>query len=148
MCFVFNLCCKTTVAYYGEAQEWCSYLGCLKHSPRIVFNLDHKIVLPVHHQRFYYLFIYLFIYLINYKLISERERHQCERETSIGCLLYAPDQGSNLHLDMCPDGESNSQLFGVWDNAPTNWSTQSEQWSLVFDHLCHIQAIMKMIDTK
>lgn len=44
---------QITIAFYGEAQEWCSFLVCLKYcsrSLRIVPDLDHKVVLPVHHQ--------------------------------------------------------------------------------------------------
>ena len=49
------------------------------------------------------------------------EKHQRERETSIGCLLHEPQTGNNLGL--CPDHELNAQPFGVWDNAPNNWAT-------------------------
>lgn len=44
-----------------------------------------------------------------------RDRERIDgRETLLGCLPYAPDQGMNLHLG------SNLQPFGVQDFAPTS----------------------------
>ena len=40
-------------------------------------------------------------------------KHQCERETSISCLLYTLNLGSN------------PQPFGGRDSSPTNWATWS-----------------------
>ena len=68
-----------------------------------------------------------------YCLETERQRekkHQCERETSTGCLLYASwPRNQTCNLGMCPDWESNPQPFSVWDDIPINWTTQS-------GHLC------------
>ena len=48
-----------------------------------------------------------------------------ERETSTGCLLYAPCLGGIEHATyMCPDQRSNLLPFGVREDAPTNWATQ------------------------
>ena len=47
---------------------------------------------------------------------TERERNIDVRETSIGCLLYVPDWGPNLHPSMCPDWELNWQPFALWDD--------------------------------
>ena len=42
----------------------------------------------------------------------EREKHQCERETSIGCLPYMPGWGGWTHNPgMFPDHELNPQRF-------------------------------------
>ena len=53
----------------------------------------------------------------------EREKHQCERETSICCLQYMPDPGLNLQ-PMCVLWLG-IELTTFWclDNAPTNWAT-------------------------
>ena len=50
------------------------------------------------------------------KRAREGKNHQSKRETSIGCLQYAPDPGSNHNLGMCPDWESNPHLqpFSYW----------------------------------
>ena len=74
----------------------------------------------------FYLFTYLFIknMCIDFRergMERKSEKHQRERETSIGCLLHEPQTGNNLGL--CPDHELNAQPFGVWDNAPNNWAT-------------------------
>ena len=37
-----------------------------------------------------------------YCFFLEGEKHQCERETLIGCLLYAPDKVSNQQLRHVP----------------------------------------------
>ena len=51
----------------------------------------------------------------------ERQKHQCARETLIGCLLYVPICGHPHHnLGMCPDWTLKLQPFGVWDDAPIN----------------------------
>ena len=47
--------------------------------------------------------------------------NQCERETSIGCLLvFTPTEDQTCNLGICPDWESNPRPFGPWNNAPTN----------------------------
>ena len=48
------------------------------------------------------------------------EKYQCETETSISCLLYAPLQDLTSNLGLCPDHGSNLQPFGSWDDAPTD----------------------------
>ena len=52
---------------------------------------------------------------------GEREKYQCERETSIRLSsVCAPIRVLTYNLGMCSDGKSNSQPFGVCDDAPTN----------------------------
>ena len=54
-----------------------------------------------------------------------REKHKCDREILNSCLLYMPQPRIKTHnLGMCPDWGLNPQLFGVWDNVPTNWATR------------------------
>ena len=48
---------------------------------------------------------------------KEREKHLCEGETSIGCLPSASQWGNQTcDLGMCPNGESNQQLFDAWND--------------------------------
>ena len=42
----------------------------------------------------------------------EGEKHQCARETSIGCLSCIPTGDLAHNPGMCPDWESNQRLFG------------------------------------
>ena len=58
--------------------------------------------------------------------IDFRERNiDVERETSNDCLPFVPQPGIEPHnLGMYPDGESDHQPFGVWDNGPTNRATR------------------------
>ena len=49
--------------------------------------------------------------------IWEGEKHQ-----SVAFHVHTGDQTHNL--SMCLDRESNLQLFGVWDEALTNWATR------------------------
>ena len=54
---------------------------------------------------------------------TQRERHWCDRETSVGCLIvHYPTGDITCNLDICPDLESNLWPFGLWDNAPTHWA--------------------------
>ena len=53
----------------------------------------------------------MFIYFRDKGDVRGREKHQCERETSVTTSLMYPDQGSN------------PQPFGVWDDVPTNRAT-------------------------
>lgn len=46
----------------------------------------------------------------------EREKHQCESKSLIGCFLRASYQGSSSYLGVCPDQELNRQLFGAQDD--------------------------------
>ena len=51
----------------------------------------------------------------------EREKHRCERETSIGLpLVHTLTMYGACNLGMCPDRESNSPVSGVQNDAPTN----------------------------
>ena len=56
---------------------------------------------------------------------KEGEKHQCERKTSIGCLLHVPQQGTELNPGMSPDWELNWQLFALWDNTQPTEPYQS-----------------------
>lgn len=51
---------------------------------------------------------------------GEREKNPCETETSLDCLSYTPPGDQTPNLGICPHWESNSQPFGLQDNAPTN----------------------------
>ena len=37
--------------------------------------------------------------------------------------VHAPTKDWTCNLGMCPEQKSNPQPFGVWDGAPTNWTT-------------------------
>ena len=59
---------------------------------------------------------------------GERERER-EKHLSEKCRLVAshtiPDWESNPQLNVCAlTGNWTLNLFGVWDDAPTNWATQ------------------------
>ena len=87
-----------------------------------------------------YLFIYLFIYYYYYFLsfledmpvdFRERgkegekkgEKHQCEREISIGCLLHAPWLRTKLSTQACTlTKESNLWPFCLPGDTLTNWA--------------------------
>ena len=43
----------------------------------------------------------------------EREKHQCERETSIGCLLYAPGLGNKPTTQACAQTGNQTHSFSV-----------------------------------
>ena len=47
--------------------------------------------------------------------------------------LTHPNQGSNPHLNMCPDQESNPQPFGVRNDSPTNWATHPAPMNMFFN---------------
>ena len=48
----------------------------------------------------------------------EEEKHQCERETSVSCCLYAPPTGDQtLNPGMCSNWESNQRPFSLWNDA-------------------------------
>lgn len=49
----------------------------------------------------------MFIEFREWKGERERERHQCEGETSISCLLYVSQPGRTHNLGMFPDQELN-----------------------------------------
>ena len=51
---------------------------------------------------------------------EREEEKQCERETAISCISDIPWGPLISSLDMCPDWESNSQPFHLWDDVPTN----------------------------
>lgn len=60
---------------------------------------------------------------------GETEKHPCKGETSMGYLLYLPNQGLNLNLSVCPDWESNWLPFGARDDAQ---STETHQPGLPY----------------
>ena len=43
--------------------------------------------------------------------------------------------GLSPHLSVCPDQESNSGLFRLWDDAPTNWATAGQGLQYFFDNV-------------
>ena len=54
----------------------------------------------------------------------EGEKHWCERETSIGCLSYAPRLRTKPTIKACtPHRACAPQPFSLWDDAPTSWAT-------------------------
>ena len=62
--------------------------------------------------------------LLEREEVGGRRRHQCERETSIGCLLVcAWSRDRTPNPGMCLNGKLSQQPFGLWDDAPTNWAT-------------------------
>ena len=71
----------------------------------------------------------------------EDEKHQCERETLIGCFSYMPQLRTKpAQLGICPDWESSHQPFALWDNAqPTepHWSELDLIFSL-WDNFNHV----------
>ena len=47
-----------------------------------------------------------------------------EKDTDMRNLLIdAPTREQTCNLGVCRDLESNPQLFGLWDDAPNNWTT-------------------------
>ena len=60
---------------------------------------------------------------------KEGQKHQCERETSTGCLLYAPWLGPNLQPWHVPWLRIKPATFH-FVGCPINWDTQSRQHSL------------------
>ena len=76
--------------------------------------------------RRYILFIYLFIYRSRgRKGEREGEKHWCERETLIGCILYALSQGLTHSPGMCPDQEPNRWPLSLWEEVQPNEPHQS-----------------------
>ena len=60
----------------------------------------------------------------------EGEKHWCERETSVSCLLSDPwslTRDWTHNLGMCPDQESNQWPFSLQDNAQPMEPHQSNQ---------------------
>ena len=58
----------------------------------------------------------------------KEEKHQCERETLIGCLSHTPKMGSwPTTPGMCPDQELNQQPFSLWHDAQPTEPHQSGQ---------------------
>lgn len=56
------------------------------------------------------LFIYykcVFIDFRGRRREKKKEKHQCERETWIGCLTGSPTKDQAFDPDICPDLESN-----------------------------------------
>ena len=48
-----------------------------------------------------------------------------QRNTDWSPPVCAPTKGQSCNLGVLPDWESNPQPFGVQDEAPTHWATQS-----------------------
>lgn len=53
-------------------------------------------------------------------LEGERQKQRCERDTSVGCLPYAPGLGTNPKPRMCPDQEPHWQPCGAWGQCSSN----------------------------
>ena len=49
--------------------------------------------------------------------IDVREKHQCERETSIGCLPYMPRLGTKLVTQACALTRNQTVTFGLQDES-------------------------------
>ena len=58
-----------------------------------------------------WIFTFLKCFFIKDFIFTERrekeEKHRCVRETPIGCLSYAPNQGPGWQPGMCPDWDLN-----------------------------------------
>lgn len=52
-----------------------------------------------------------------------RERHPCKRETWIGCLPYAPQQGTEPETWACATTENEPATFPCTGGCSTNWDT-------------------------
>ena len=62
---------------------------------------------------------------------NERGRER-ERDIDQFFPLHALTRDRTHNLGMCPEWGSNPQLFGVQDNAPTNWATWPGLWQVFF----------------
>ena len=59
----------------------------------------------------------------------ETEEHLCERETWTGCLLQAPQPGTEhgaQNCSMCSDLELNQPSFSVWDDTRLGHASQGQ----------------------
>ena len=56
----------------------------------------------------------------------EGEKHQCEEHPLVAPCMH-PDEGLNLNLGLCPDQELNLWPFGLWNDAPTKWTTLARE---------------------
>ena len=63
----------------------------------------------------------------------KREKQWCERETSIGCLLWVAGGGLNLPLWCAPQQGSHPTSFWLWEDASTNWATPARAHSSLTD---------------
>ena len=103
----------------------------------IYYICTHNIVYVIYYIIYvlYYILFYFFLFLklFFYLLVLEREEggerereHQCERETfdqlpPVQVPTHVQDW--TYDLGMFPDGGSNPQPFGVWEDDPINWAT-------------------------
>ena len=77
------------------------------------------------------LFVYLFI---------EGEKHQCERETLMGCLSHTPWLGTIPTAQPCaPTGNWTSSLLLDGVTNPTNWATLVRAPLSILKHFYHPQ---------
>ena len=94
-------------------------------------------------NQFVVLFIYAWgLFLVFFKIFiyfrerarqgeTEEEKHGCERETLIGCLLHASNQRPGLQPRHVPWSKSNWRPFGLQDNTQATESHESG----IFMHL-------------
>ena len=68
-------------------------------------------------------------------LEREREKYRCERETSIGCLQYKFQLGTEPQPSMCPDPGFNWQPLALQDAAGTNWATPARAVPLTLTNI-------------
>ena len=87
-----------------------------------ICNVNWSFLKPTHFftilKRFY-----LFIFRQREREWEGRKKHQCEKETSIGCLVHVPQPGPNLQPRQAPwpGIKLAASRFAGWH--PTHWST-------------------------
>ena len=65
---------------------------------------------------------------------SEGEKHQCERETSLGCLSHTPSGDLVHNSGMCPGLESSQQPFGLRDDAGPTTEPHHSRLICIYSH--------------
>ena len=69
-----------------------------------------------------------------------REKHCCERETSISCLLHAPWLGTKPTTQHVPWLEMEPMIFWFAGRWPTNWATPARTFcSFLNQIICFLQ---------
>lgn len=70
-------------------------------------------------------------------MFRKKKRKGNERNVDQLLSICAPTRAQIHNLGICPDQESNPQLFGLWDDAPTNQTTRPE----LIQHLLNSNSI-------
>ena len=68
---------------------------------------------------------------------GERNINVREKQRNIDQLppIHSLTRDQTHNLGLCPDWELNLQPFGVWNNAPINWTTWQGQKQILFLNL-------------